>query len=143
MEKEIIINRICNRYKMHNQEDYVNGWIDFNTLRCANEAANAFKNVLGSLMDSELVNFYRLDKKAQNKVFDWDSACYCSIDNQNVVKDIIPLVERDIEKSGLGIIPVIKHIMSMELESLKDYANAKFERLANGVVAYYFNEMED
>ena len=134
-----MINRICNRYKMHNQEDYENGWIDFTALKCANEGAESFKNILERLMDSELVNFYSLNKNAQNKVFDWDSACYCSIFDQNAVKDLIPIVERDMENSGLGNIPVIKKIMSMKLESLKDYANAKFEKLADGVVTYQFN----
>lgn len=139
MDKKLMINRICNRYKMHNQEDYENGWIDFITLRACNDAAENFGSILGGLNDSELTTFYSLDKKIQNKVFDWDSAYCNAFQNQEAVRDLIPILENDFEKSRLYCIPVIFKIVKMYLKDLYMYDKANYEDLGNGMAVYHFN----
>ena len=140
IDRNLYIERIIKRYLDLNKQDYAEGLINSEVKSSCDKSAENFKAILDKLTDGELASFYALDKRIQIKVFSWDSACNQSIyAGQEAVKQVLSIVNRDMNKTGYGEIPAVEKIMSIHESNLYRFVTAKYEVLPNDCAVYHFN----
>ena len=138
--KTEMIEAIYRRYLALNEKDYGEGRINAEVKEMCDNAAVSFKELLNGLTETEVTSFFHLDRGVQMSVFSWDSGCANAMGMPKQVLDQMAAgLDKAIEESGYGEIPIVKKVMGISRKTLDWLLSGQWKELKEGVMVVDFD----